>query len=963
MRDVISDFTLQQINAVLDEILVNLNDNVRNIEVNSDLPNSSALPVLANATNYDDTVISIKGSAFRLITRLYPYDELEVNPIDNDAYTVVAVVGDKNGVCIYDIYEYHPRELYKYFFQGFIRGINGGGYKLHIARFPNTGEGSGYNTICPFELSGLTVGNLYTVSFTGKWNYPEYSTGTSKFCISTTASDVSAQNYVVISDDLHPHEYTLTFTASAETMYLNFDFGSVDWDYVIHDDDYDNDDYVVTDLILSGMEISVVDAWISSNGTKIQIPLGGGGGGTSDLDAIEMTYAEYQQLSSAEKLDPDKIYFITDYPDGGSVIEGYLHNGAFYEDAQHTVEIVPDNARIYINLTDDTQYRWSGTVYVQLSKGVALGETSTTAYRGDRGKTAYDHATESGKISAAVSSGLYKIAATAQGHIASATAVVKADITTLGIPAQDTTYSVVSKTENGLCPQLPNETTTTKFLRQDGTWVVPSYPTVNNATLTIQKNGTTVKTFTANASSNVTANITVPTKVSELTDDVVSGHYLPLTGGTLTGRLTMGGKPVSQIITGTGTVGQDKGSGQTNRYVPSEWKFNTGVTVADGDIFTIKIPVAGISYGVWVSMDNGTTYYPVAINGTTRLGTHYGSGSFLTLQYENSGSVSVYARGGSDSSSTVTKIFRVVNFYNSDTNTQVRVYRQTTGYNNDYPLLASRTLASSIGTAGTNSSYTAIYGVMWDDTTKIPTLNPSTGEIKAVKFTGAFNGTATSATSATTASKLSNTSKVGDTNKPVYFTANGVPATISYEINKAVPSDAVFTDTKVTQTASTTNSSYEVLFSYTADNTTRTEGARKCNKIKANPSTGLLYSKGIGIDNGQITTVYGVSTITYNGNTISLPSSDGTLALTSDIKIHEIREYTGTITGDVVRVTHNLGLGTSYKPIVSWNSSTAIVMYGMKNITTNYFEIMFASINGYVIGTATGISVTIRWTY
>lgn len=46
----------------------------------------------------------------------------------------------------------------------------------------------------------------------------------------------------------------------------------------------------------------------------------------------------------------------------------------------------------------------------------------------------------------------------------------------------------------------------------------PTIPTVNNATLTIQKNGTTVKTFTANASSNVTANITVPTTVAELTD-------------------------------------------------------------------------------------------------------------------------------------------------------------------------------------------------------------------------------------------------------------------------------------------------------------------------------------------------------------------------------------------------------------------------------------------------------------
>ena len=47
----------------------------------------------------------------------------------------------------------------------------------------------------------------------------------------------------------------------------------------------------------------------------------------------------------------------------------------------------------------------------------------------------------------------------------------------------------------------------------------PTIPTVNNATLTIQKNGTTVKTFTANSSSNVTANITVPTKTSDLTND------------------------------------------------------------------------------------------------------------------------------------------------------------------------------------------------------------------------------------------------------------------------------------------------------------------------------------------------------------------------------------------------------------------------------------------------------------
>lgn len=56
-------------------------------------------------------------------------------------------------------------------------------------------------------------------------------------------------------------------------------------------------------------------------------------------------------------------------------------------------------------------------------------------------------------------------------------------------------------------------------------------------------------------------------------------------------------------------------------------------------------------------------------------------------------------------------------------------------------------------------------------------------------------GNAATATSATTASKLANTTKIGDTNQPVYFTASGEPAAISYTIAKSVPSNAVFTDT------------------------------------------------------------------------------------------------------------------------------------------------------------------------
>lgn len=53
----------------------------------------------------------------------------------------------------------------------------------------------------------------------------------------------------------------------------------------------------------------------------------------------------------------------------------------------------------------------------------------------------------------------------------------------------------------------------------------PTIPTVNDATLTIQKNGSTVDTFTANASSNKTINITVPTTAADVSALPASTKY------------------------------------------------------------------------------------------------------------------------------------------------------------------------------------------------------------------------------------------------------------------------------------------------------------------------------------------------------------------------------------------------------------------------------------------------------
>lgn len=79
----------------------------------------------------------------------------------------------------------------------------------------------------------------------------------------------------------------------------------------------------------------------------------------------------------------------------------------------------------------------------------------------------------------------------------------------------------------------------------------PTIPSVGNGTLTIQKNGTSAGTFTANATTDKTINIIVPTKVSELTDDVVKGKYLPLTGGTMTGNININNKTITNLKTPT----------------------------------------------------------------------------------------------------------------------------------------------------------------------------------------------------------------------------------------------------------------------------------------------------------------------------------------------------------------------------------------------------------------------------
>ena len=112
-----------------------------------------------------------------------------------------------------------------------------------------------------------------------------------------------------------------------------------------------------------------------------------------------------------------------------------------------TTGVTPAAGKIYVYAGTNKTYRWSGSDLVEISASLALGTTSSTAFRGDYGNTAYQHAVKKG---AAFDAGLYKITTNDQGHVTAATEVTKADITALGIPGSDTKYTLPTATSSVL---------------------------------------------------------------------------------------------------------------------------------------------------------------------------------------------------------------------------------------------------------------------------------------------------------------------------------------------------------------------------------------------------------------------------------------------------------------------------------------------------------------------------------
>ena len=147
------------------------------------------------------------------------------------------------------------------------------------------------------------------------------------------------------------------------------------------------------------------------------------------------------------------------------VIEGYLHEGSFYKESTYITKITEETGKIYIDLSTEKTYRWSGSQYTVISDTIALGETSSTAYRGDRGKIAYDHsqsvhapsnAEKNQNAFANVKVGEVTISADTTSDTLNVVAgnnvtiTTDSDTDTMTISAKDTTYTNVTDSASGL---------------------------------------------------------------------------------------------------------------------------------------------------------------------------------------------------------------------------------------------------------------------------------------------------------------------------------------------------------------------------------------------------------------------------------------------------------------------------------------------------------------------------------
>lgn len=261
----------------------------------------------------------------------------------------------------------------------------------------------------------------------------------------------------------------------------------------------------------------------------------------------------YNLLKTQGKINQDELYLISGEPDTITGVKGNKETtyrtgnvnltpadiGALPDDTE--IPVVPTNIGAFEN---DAGYLTQHQSLTDYPKKTELANVATSGDYTDLINTPTIPSTKGLATETYVQNKIAEVVNSAPGTLDTLNELAQA----LG---NDPNFATTMATELGKKANTANLATVATSGSYNDLSDTPTIPFVGNGTLTIQKNGTSAGTFTANATTDETINIIVPTKVSELTDDVVKGKYLSLTGGTMTGNININNKTITNLKTPT----------------------------------------------------------------------------------------------------------------------------------------------------------------------------------------------------------------------------------------------------------------------------------------------------------------------------------------------------------------------------------------------------------------------------
>jgi hypothetical protein len=132
--------------------------------------------------------------------------------------------------------------------------------------------------------------------------------------------------------------------------------------------------------------LNTIESWKDTIGTK------GAANGVAGLDSTGKVPSS--QLPSYVDDVIDVVSFVTSNPTSGMTIGNVYYNSATKKlftatSATAGVTSDPEAGKIYVSIANNKTYRWSGSIMTEISASLALGTTSSTAFRGDYGNTLY----------------------------------------------------------------------------------------------------------------------------------------------------------------------------------------------------------------------------------------------------------------------------------------------------------------------------------------------------------------------------------------------------------------------------------------------------------------------------------------------------------------------------------------------------------------------------------------------